>query len=87
MIKIGVVYAGVEQAKTDCVANILTVTGKADPSAIKTMLEQKTKKKVELVSPPPKKDGGGGDKKPEEKAQKKEEDKKSDDKKPKEVRT
>ncbi|KAG6692721.1 hypothetical protein I3843_10G121200 [Carya illinoinensis] len=74
---------GVEQVKTDCAANKLTVTGKADPSAIKETLEQKTKKKVEIVSAPPKKDGGG-DKKPEEKAQKKEEDKKSDDKKPKE---
>ncbi|KAF5471870.1 hypothetical protein F2P56_008634 [Juglans regia] len=74
---------GVEQVKADCSANKLTVAGKADPSAIKEMLEQKTKKKVELVSAPPKKDGGG-DKKPEEKAQKKEEVKKSDDKKPKE---
>lgn len=66
----------------------MTVTGKVDPGAIKQRLEEKTKKKVELVSPQPKKDGGG-DKKPEEKAEKKEEkkeDKKPEEKKPKEVR-
>ncbi|KAG7964388.1 hypothetical protein I3843_09G167800 [Carya illinoinensis] len=78
---------GVEDVKTDCAANKLTVTGKADPAAIKERLEEKTKKKVELVSPQPKKDGGG-EKKPEEKSEKKEEKKeekkKEDDKKPKE---
>ncbi|XP_041024705.1 heavy metal-associated isoprenylated plant protein 6 isoform X2 [Juglans microcarpa x Juglans regia] len=73
---------GVEDVKTDCAANKLTVTGKADPAAIKERLEQKTKKKVELVSPQPKKDGGG-DKKPEEKSEKKEE-KKEEKKPPKE---
>lgn len=75
---------GVEDVKTDCAANKLMVTGKANPVAIKERLEQKTKKKVELVSPQPKKDGGG-DKKPEEKSEKKEEKKKEEDKKPKEV--
>lgn len=65
----------------------MTVIGKVDPAAIKEKLEQKTKKKVELVSPQPKKDGGG-DKKAEEKpAEKKPEEKKpAEDKKPKQVK-
>lgn len=85
--------------KTDSAANKLTVTGKVDPAGIKEKLEQKIKKKVDLVSPQPaKKDGGGGDeKKTEEKkpaaegkaegkpAEKKGEEKKpAEEKKPKE---
>lgn len=77
---------GVEDVKVDSVGNKLTVTGKVDPAKIKEKLEEKTKKKVEIVSPQPKKDGGGGsDKKPEEKPEEKAEDKKAEDKKPKEV--
>lgn len=69
--------------KTDCGANKVTVIGKVDPAKMKERLEEKTKKKVELVSPQPKKDaGGGGEKKPEEKSEKKPEEKKADDKKP-----
>ncbi|XP_068340811.1 heavy metal-associated isoprenylated plant protein 6-like [Pyrus communis] len=81
-------FEGVEQVKTDSAANKLTVTGKVDPAGLKEKLEQKIKKKVELVSPQPKKDGGGGgggDKKPaaDGKAEKKGEEKKpTDDKKP-----
>ncbi|XP_030522110.1 heavy metal-associated isoprenylated plant protein 6-like isoform X2 [Rhodamnia argentea] len=78
-------FDGVEDVKVDTAANKLTVTGKVDPTKIKEKLEEKTKKKVEIVSPQPKKDGGGGDKKPEEKPEKKTEDKKAEDKKPKET--
>ncbi|GMY14799.1 heavy metal-associated isoprenylated plant protein 5-like [Fagus crenata] len=74
-------FDGVEGVKTDYTANKVTVTGKVDPTEIKEKLEQKIKKKVELVSPQPKKDGGG-DKKPAEKAEKKEEPKKEEPKKP-----
>lgn len=56
--------------KADPSSNKLTVTGKVDPAVIKTKLEQKTKKKIEIVSPQPKKEGGG-DKKPDEKTEKK----------------
>ncbi|XP_050229625.1 heavy metal-associated isoprenylated plant protein 6-like [Mercurialis annua] len=72
---------GVESAKTDCDANKLTVTGKVDPAKVKARLEEKTKKKVEIISPLPKKDG---DKKPDEK---KPDDKKPDEKKPEEKKT
>lgn len=77
-------FDGVDKVTTDCGANKVTVIGKVDPAAIKEKLEQKTKKKVELVSPQPKKDGSG-DKKAEEKpAEKKPEEKKpAEDKKPK----
>ncbi|CAN0878714.1 Heavy metal-associated isoprenylated plant protein 6 [Linum grandiflorum] len=51
---------GVEKVKTDCEADKLTVTGKVDPDKVKSRIEEKTKKKVEIVSPQLKKDGGGG---------------------------
>ncbi|KAF5747867.1 heavy-metal-associated domain-containing family protein [Tripterygium wilfordii] len=73
---------GVEDVKADCAANKLTVTGKADPAKIKERLEEKTKKKVEIISPQPKKDGGGGDKKPAEKSETKPVEKKAEEKKP-----
>ncbi|XP_050284981.1 heavy metal-associated isoprenylated plant protein 3-like [Quercus robur] len=72
-------FDGVEEVKTDCDANKLTVKGtNVDTTAIREKLEKIIKKKVELVSPQPKKDGGGGsNKNPEEKkAEKKEEPKK-----------
>ncbi|XP_073265917.1 heavy metal-associated isoprenylated plant protein 8-like isoform X1 [Populus alba] len=73
---------GVEGLKTDCAGNKLTVTGKVDPAKIKATLEEKTKRKVEILSPQPKKDdgaaAGGGDKKADEKPEgKKEEAKKT----------
>lgn len=79
-----------EDVKADCAGNKLTVKGNVDPSWLREKVEQKTKKKVELVSPQPKKDGaaaaGGGDKKPDDKADKKTDEKKKDEeKKPKEV--
>lgn len=77
--------------KTDMGTNKVTVTGKVDPAKVKARLEEKTKKKVELISPQPKKDAG--DKKPDEKksdakSEKKPEEKKSEEKKPpKEVKS
>jgi hypothetical protein len=79
------VYSGVEGLKTDCAGNKLTVTGKVDPAKIKARLEEKTKRKVEIISPQPKKDDGaaaGGDKKADEKPEKKPEGKKEEAKKP-----
>ncbi|KAL4346715.1 hypothetical protein GQ457_17G010640 [Hibiscus cannabinus] len=71
-------YEGVEDVKTDSGANKLTVIGKIDPSKIRERLAEKTKKKVDLISPQPKKDAvpaaAAGDKKPE--AEKKPEEKK-----------
>ncbi|KAA8550334.1 hypothetical protein F0562_002018 [Nyssa sinensis] len=83
-------FAGVESVKgDDGDLNKITVTGKVDPSKLREKLEQKTKKKVELVSPSPKKEkdkdtqkdkeSGGGAKKTEDKPEKK-----PDEKKPKE---
>ena len=75
--------------KTDSANNKLTVTGKVDPAGLREKVEQKTKKKVELLSPQPKKEaagGGAGDNKSAEKTEKKPEEKKAEEKKaPKEV--
>jgi copper chaperone CopZ len=78
-------FDGVGDVKTDYATNKLTVNGKVDPSGLRQKLEEKIKKKVELISPQPKKDGGGGgDKKPADKApEKKADEKKAEDKKPK----
>ncbi|KAL6987365.1 hypothetical protein U1Q18_013114 [Sarracenia purpurea var. burkii] len=75
-------FDGVEEVKADISGDKLTVTGKADPSKVKERIEEKTHKKVELVSPQPKKDAG--EKKADEKSEKKSDDKKPEDKKPKE---
>lgn len=86
---------GVEDVKTDCGANKLTVIGKVDPAKVRDRLAEKTKKKVDLISPQPKKDaappaaGGGGDKKPDPEKkpkEKKPEEKKEEKKPPKEVK-
>lgn len=77
-----------EEVKADCATNKITVQGNVDPSWLREKVEQKTKKKVELLSPQPKKDGsGGGDKKADDKSEKKSDDKKKEEgnKKPKEV--
>jgi hypothetical protein len=74
------ICVGVDDVKADSSANKLTVMGKLDPTGIREKLEQKIKKKVELVSPQPKKDGGG-DNKPKEEP-KKDDKKKADEKKP-----
>ncbi|PKI64605.1 hypothetical protein CRG98_015037 [Punica granatum] len=47
---------GVEKAKVEWEASKLTVEGKVDPTKLRERLQEKTKKKVELVSPLPKKD-------------------------------
>ncbi|XP_074312036.1 heavy metal-associated isoprenylated plant protein 3-like [Silene latifolia] len=82
-------FQGVESVKTDCSTNKLVVTGNVDPIKLKERVEEKMKKKVELVSlqPPvkPAKEGGekkSDDKKPEEKkSEGKSDDKKSEDNK------
>ncbi|XP_031384092.1 heavy metal-associated isoprenylated plant protein 6-like [Punica granatum] len=74
-------FSGVGDVKIDTASNKLTVTGKVDPAKLRQRLEDKTHKRVELVSLQPKKDGGpAGDKKPDEK--KGDEKKKAEDKKP-----
>ncbi|KAJ8899708.1 hypothetical protein K2173_019407 [Erythroxylum novogranatense] len=73
---------GVEDAKVDTAGNKLTVTGKVDAEKIKARLEEKTKKKVDIVSQPKKDGGGGGDKKADEKSDKKPGEKKVEEKKP-----
>lgn len=91
-------FDGVESVKADWETSKLTVTGNVDPTKVKEVVEKKTKKKVELVSPQLDKaskegNGGGGDKKPdkkkpdEKKSEKKSVDKKAEavkDDKPKE---
>ncbi|XVF76433.1 hypothetical protein PTKIN_Ptkin13bG0265700 [Pterospermum kingtungense] len=88
-------YEGVEDVKADCAANKLTVIGKIDPAQVREILAQKTKNKVDLISPQPKKDAApaaaaGGDKKPDaekkpdEKKSEKKEEKKEEKKPPKE---
>ncbi|CAL1404186.1 unnamed protein product [Linum trigynum] len=49
---------GVESVKADVGTNKLTVMGIVDPVQIRDKLHEKTKKKVELISPQPKKDDG-----------------------------
>ncbi|KAH7856195.1 hypothetical protein Vadar_033814 [Vaccinium darrowii] len=75
----------VQDVKADIASNKLTVVGKVDPAKVKERVEEKTRKKAEIVSVHPKKEaaaaGGGGDKKPDEK---KADEKKAEDKKPKE---
>ncbi|XP_051130706.1 heavy metal-associated isoprenylated plant protein 3-like [Andrographis paniculata] len=63
-------FEGVEKVKADSDSNKLTVIGDVDPTWLREKVEQKTKKKVDLVSPTPKNSGAGA-KKPEEKSDKK----------------
>ncbi|KAH9602586.1 hypothetical protein KSS87_017649 [Heliosperma pusillum] len=88
---------GVESVKTDVSANKLMVTGKVDPVMVKEKVEEKMKKKAELVSLQPNKaakeggnggggggegNGNGGKKKPDDKkTEEKKSEGKSDDKK------
>ena len=83
---------GVESVKADWESGKLTVIGNVDPTKVKEVVEKKTKKKVELVSPQlnkASKEGNGGNKKPDEKkSEKKSADKKAEAEtadKPKEV--
>ncbi|GJW91590.1 heavy metal-associated isoprenylated plant protein 3-like protein [Tanacetum coccineum] len=89
---------GVESVRIgDSELNKLTVIGNVDPVKLRQKVEEKTKKKVEILSPTSKKpkdgdttnerDGGGGGKKKEQKQPENENDKttKKDEKKPKEL--
>ncbi|KAK3226577.1 hypothetical protein Dsin_006439 [Dipteronia sinensis] len=81
-------FGGVTDVKTEMGANKVTVTGKVDPAKVKARLEEKSKKKVELISPQPKKDAapaaGGGDKKPDDKKPEEKKPEAKSDKKPEE---
>ncbi|KAJ9188803.1 hypothetical protein P3X46_000165 [Hevea brasiliensis] len=66
---------GVESVKADTESNKLTVIGKVDPSQIREILHEKTKKKVDLISPQPKKEDSNA-------KNNKDDNKKSSDKKP-----
>ncbi|OWM82433.1 heavy metal-associated isoprenylated plant protein 5-like isoform X2 [Punica granatum] len=73
-------FEGVEDVKADSSNNKLTVTGKVDPAKVKARLEEKTRKKVDIISPLPKKDAApAGDKKPPA------DEKKEEEKKPKQT--
>ncbi|WCJ40978.1 Heavy metal transport/detoxification superfamily protein [Euphorbia peplus] len=67
ILKVARSFQGVENVKVDSESNKLTVTGKVNPTQIRDFLQQKTKKKVDLISPQPKKEDSN---------------KKSDEKKP-----
>ncbi|PKA54995.1 Heavy metal-associated isoprenylated plant protein 26 [Apostasia shenzhenica] len=60
-------FEGVENMTIDTAGNRLTVIGKLDPWKLRDRVEEKTRKKVEIISPskPPKSSGGesGGGKK------------------------
>ncbi|CAH8362362.1 unnamed protein product [Eruca vesicaria subsp. sativa] len=49
-------FQGVETVKSESDSGKLTVTGDVDPAKIREKLEEKTKKKVDLISPQPKKE-------------------------------
>lgn len=74
--------------KVDYNTNKVTVVGNVDPIKLREKIEEKTKKKVELISPSPKKDkngGGGGGEEKKNNDDKKAEKKSDDNKKSKEV--
>lgn len=78
-------FNGVQTVKADLSTNKVTVTGKMDPAKLRDKLEEKTKKKVELISPQPKKDASASEKPSEKKPEeKKSEEKKAEEKKPEE---
>lgn len=77
-----------EDVKADMASGKLTVFGTVDPTVVQAKLTEKTKKKVDLISPlpPPKKDAPAAEKKPDEKPpEKKAEEKKPEEQKPKQV--
>ncbi|XP_010531601.1 PREDICTED: heavy metal-associated isoprenylated plant protein 3, partial [Tarenaya hassleriana] len=64
--------AGVKDVTADCGGNKLTVVGKIDPVKVREKLVEKTKRKVELLSPlPPPKTNSGEEKTAAEKSDKK----------------
>uniref|UniRef100_A0A1J3H336 Heavy metal-associated isoprenylated plant protein 26 n=1 Tax=Noccaea caerulescens TaxID=107243 RepID=A0A1J3H336_NOCCA len=84
-------FQGVETVKSESASGKLTVTGAVDPPKLREKLEEKTKKKVELVFPQPKKEKekekGNNNKSDEDnnKEKKSEEKKPNNEKKPKEA--
>ncbi|KAG7534987.1 Heavy metal-associated domain superfamily [Arabidopsis thaliana x Arabidopsis arenosa] len=84
-------FQGVETVKSESATGKLTVTGALDPVKLREKLEEKTKKKVDLVSPQPKKEKekeNNKDKNKNDEDKKKSEEKKKPDnneKKPKET--
>jgi hypothetical protein len=77
---------GVEDVKVDMVGNKVTVIGKVDSNKVRDKLEDKIKKKVEIVSVPPKKDVAGDKPQPEKKKQEEKKKNEPDDKKPDDVK-
>ncbi|OAY51543.1 heavy metal-associated isoprenylated plant protein 3 [Manihot esculenta] len=75
IIKLARGLDGVQSVKADTESSKLTVIGIIDPSQIREILHQKTKKKVELLSPQPKKEDSNA-------KNNKGDNKKSSDKKP-----
>ncbi|CDP07052.1 unnamed protein product [Coffea canephora] len=73
-------FEGVEAVKVDSGSGKITVSGKVDPLKLREKLEDKTHKKVELLSPVPKKDKAKNDDAGDGKEEKK---KDSKEKKPK----
>ncbi|KAF8102323.1 hypothetical protein N665_0198s0036 [Sinapis alba] len=78
-------FKGVETVKSESETGKLTVTGEVDPAKLRETLQEKTKKKVDLVSPQPKKDKEKEKNKSEEDKDKNKEKKSSEEKKPKEA--
>ncbi|XP_027931310.1 heavy metal-associated isoprenylated plant protein 6-like [Vigna unguiculata] len=76
-------FNGVEDVRADLLGNKLTVIGKVDSAAVRDKLADKTRKKVEIISPQPKKDSGAASKPPEKKV----EEKKTEEKKPADKKT
>ncbi|WJX84646.1 hypothetical protein P8452_67197 [Trifolium repens] len=79
-------FDGVEDVKVDMVGNKVTVIGKVDSNKVRDKLEDKIKKKVEIVSAPPKKDIAGDKPQPEKKKQEEKKKNEPDDKKPDDVK-
>lgn len=76
--------SGVETVKSESESGKLTVTGDVDPAKLREKLEEKTKKKVDLVSPQPKKEKEK--EKDSNKDKTKNDEDKNKEKKPKEVK-
>ncbi|XP_047156321.1 heavy metal-associated isoprenylated plant protein 6-like [Vigna umbellata] len=76
-------FPGVETVKADLSANKVTVTGKMDAEKLREKLAERTKKKVEFVTPPPKKEAA--EKPPEKKAEEKKPEEKKPEEKPKDT--
>ncbi|CAF1773122.1 unnamed protein product, partial [Brassica napus] len=80
IVKCARAFKGVDTVKSESGTGKLTVTGEVDPAKLRETLAEKTKKKVDLVSPQPKKDNKN--KSDEDKNKEK---KSSEEKKPKEA--